>query len=56
MQVSDIREAAQQRLGRPLPRSTLKASLAAGVRGDPQRFRRTRYSVYELMEQRAEAS
>src|SRR3989442_6306097 len=38
MRVSEIRAAAEQRLGRPLPRTTLKAALAAGVAGDPRRF------------------
>jgi hypothetical protein len=48
MQVSDIRAAAEQRLGRLLPRTTLKAALASGVAGDSPRFRHVRYDVYEL--------
>jgi hypothetical protein len=37
-----------KRLGRLLPRTTLKAALAPGVAGDSPRFRHVRYDVYEL--------
>ena len=50
MTVNEIRMAAEQHLGRPPPRATLKATLATGVGGALRRFRRVRHGVYELEE------
>jgi hypothetical protein len=46
MQVSEIHTAAEERVGRTLLRTSVKAALAAGSAKDPPHFKRVHHGVY----------